>query len=96
MWISVYFLAYHYTWEHHFVMILPAFVLLYIRERKPWILALYALVALPTPFFLLDIPGVRMPQPQWSTVASLLYHSSKAVPVAVLFGVLLCRQFRKN
>ena len=89
---------YPHVWEHHYVMILPAFILLYstfagrrtgpaISYRVFWIT--FWAIALPTPFFFIDKARVWVdPEFYWSTAESLAFHFQKPAAVLVLYGSL--------
>lgn len=89
LWLSVFFLIYKDVWEHHYVFLLPVLVVLYLRRPNPWLLAGFALVALPTPLFLLDVyPGTKGaidPERAWSLWTSLSYRSTKLIPAIGLW-----------
>jgi hypothetical protein len=104
--MTAYFLIYHHVWEHHYVMLLPVLVALLMQEqaRGPgkgallWML--YALLALPTPFYAIDPQGqvaflaamrITPIRPLWQ---DLWYHGSKALPALVLWGRLAWDIFR--
>jgi hypothetical protein len=99
-WTTTYLLVYHQVWEHHYVLLLPVFVLLYYRTHSRLLLALYALVAIWTPYVLLDPQGIaayHMPM-RWTPLEPRLldiaYHASKALPALALWGHiiwLICR-----
>jgi hypothetical protein len=57
LWTTTFFLVYHHVWEHHYVMLLPILVTLAMRSTSPWLRAVYILLALPTPFYLIDPHG---------------------------------------
>ena len=78
LWICTYFLAYIRVWEHHYVMILPVLVLLFFSTESKFVLAMFVLLALPTPFFLFS--------GSWSLAQCLIHHIFKLVPVAMLYG----------
>jgi len=78
LWMCTYFLAYIRVWEHHYVMIVPILVLLLYSTKSKFVLAMFVLLALPTPFFLFG--GT------WSLAQSLLHHLFKLVPVALLYA----------
>jgi hypothetical protein len=91
LWFSTYFVVYHHVWEHHYVMLLPVFVMLYHRCRSPWVLLAYVLVALWTPYALIDPAGIAAyhgPM-RWTPldppVLDILYHASKAAPALGLW-----------
>ncbi len=94
LWMTAYFLAYHHVWEHHYVMLLPVMVVLAMRHESPWLCALYLLLALPTPFYLIDPHGqvAIVDAMRWTPIRplwqDLLYHASKAAPALLLYGML--------
>ncbi|MGC9360333.1 MAG: glycosyltransferase family 87 protein [Anaerolineae bacterium] len=90
-WFTTYFVVYHHVWEHHYVMLLPVLVILYHRYRSPWLLLAYGLVALWTPYALIDPVGMaayHAPM-RWTPldppVLDVLYHASKAAPALGLW-----------
>jgi hypothetical protein len=97
LWMSAYFLIYHHVWEHHYVMILPVLVILAMRKASPWIWAIYALLALPTPFYLIDPQGqvAVLDAMRWTPIRplwqDLAYHASKALPLLALYCLLAWR-----
>jgi len=104
IWVSSYFLIYQDVWEHHYVMILPILVLLYLQnrhEREPIVpqgtlVLIFIVLAMPTPFVLIDVPGLACcedPQPFWAWWQSLIYHAWKSVPVLLLWALLIVRAF---
>jgi len=97
LWITAYLLTYKHVWEHHYVWLLPFLVLLILRTRRPVYLLLYLLLALPTPFRLLDLPtGPDDPQPFWGLWTSTFYHASKAWPALALFLVLVVELWKQE
>ncbi|HPQ39942.1 MAG TPA: hypothetical protein PLV45_06165 [bacterium] len=96
MWICVYFLTYQYVWEHHYVMMLPVFSAGMIHPRlRRLCVAVWLLCALPTPYILWNVPSQAMPQLQWTFSQEILYHSTKLIPVLILFLALVFQLFRK-
>lgn len=98
LWVATYFLIYKDVWEHHYVMLLPVLVLLVILKRQLASLAffVYLLVALPTPYWLLErLTGgsppdlsphyFSDPQWNWSSAQVVGYHLSKAMPTFLLW-----------
>lgn len=92
LWVTSYFLVYHHVWEHHYVLLLPVLVTLYRREHSPVVVALWALLAVWTPYILVDpaaLAAYHMPmrwtplEPAWVDVA---YHASKALPATGLWA----------
>jgi hypothetical protein len=104
LWILSHFLTYKHVWEHHYVMALPAFVLLYrqavMRESPvrvpPALLAVvFAVIALPTPFVLIDRAQVVIdPEFDWTTLQSLLFHAGKPLAALALFVALAIALWR--
>jgi len=70
-------------------------VALYLENPSPKLLWIFAFLALPTPYFLLDVsPGVRGNidlERFWDLSTSLFYRSFKLIPVLVLWLWLLRR-----
>jgi hypothetical protein len=102
MWICAYFLIFAEVWEHHYVMLLPAIVLLILFDARVRPLAITAgiLLALPTPLYLfshgsppLDYSVVD-PQLFWDSTEIYLYHLTKVAPTLFLFGGLLMAVFQ--
>lgn len=93
LWICTFFLIYKDVWEHHYVFLLPIMVALYAQSYVPKLLWVFALIALPTPFILFDVePGVYGaidPEREWGIGISLLYRSSKLLPLALLWFFLI-------
>jgi hypothetical protein len=103
LWTVTYFLVYHHVWEHHYVMLLPVLVALAMRRatrprgvgrESPLLWVLYVLLALPTPFYLIDPRGqvTVLDAMRWTPIRplwqDLAYHASKTVPALVLYGWL--------
>jgi hypothetical protein len=93
LWITVFFLISPQVWEHHHVMLLPALVGLYAARRSRAVLAVWLLLALPTPFGFIGLQPVIASnhdlrafalEPAWWL---LLQHASKALPTLLLFGL---------
>ena len=100
VWSCSFFLVY-FSWEHHYVMLLPALVLLVALRPQYRLVALFAFVcvALPTPFAIFQhyyaTPqpegyGITSPQWQWPAWAAVIDHVTKPVPVLILWSVLVC------
>lgn len=96
LWILAYFLFYKHVWEHHYVMLLPVFVLLYYRMTTGnlplsrhvfW--GSYAVVALPTLFVFFDqSPVLFDPELSWEAWKSFAFHAPKPLAALVLFVTL--------
>ncbi len=100
-WTTTYFLVYHDVWEHHYVLLLPVFVFLYHRTGSWTVLAFYALVAIWTPYILIDPTGwagYHAPM-RWTPleprILDVVYHASKAVPTLVLWGYIVALMRRR-
>jgi hypothetical protein len=95
LWLTTYLLAYRDVWEHHFVFLLPAIVGLYLNRPSAAWLWPYALVALPTPFYLMDVSpgsyGNIDPERTWGLLGSLAYRAPKLLGTIGLWVVLLRR-----
>jgi hypothetical protein len=94
LWTTTFFLVYHHVWEHHYVMLLPILVALTMRTNSPWPRAIYVLLALPTPFYLIDPQGqvAVLDAMRWTPIRplwqDLAYHASKALPALLLYSWL--------
>ncbi len=94
LWMCTFFLVYKDVWEHHYVFLQPVLVGLYAHSGSPKLLWIFAFIALPTPFTFFDIePGVYGPidpERTWGPVVSIVYRSTKLIPLGYLwYG--LCR-----
>ncbi|MEX2117714.1 MAG: glycosyltransferase 87 family protein [Bacteroidota bacterium] len=93
LWILAYFLFYKHVWEHHYVMLLPVFVLLYYRMisgglslSKNVFWWSYAVIALPSLFVFFDqSPVLFDPELSWEAWKSFAFHVPKPLAVLVLF-----------
>jgi hypothetical protein len=107
MWIATFFLVYT-VWEHHYVMLLPALVLLviYRPSLRPLALVTFVFVALPTPYWLFEnvwntgpveaLGRYQSHQEVWPAWGVILQHTTKAVPVALLWLWLVATQLRRG
>ncbi|NLD73122.1 MAG: DUF2029 domain-containing protein [Chloroflexi bacterium] len=92
LWMTTYFLVYHHVWEHHYVMALPVLVTLYRRARSPLTLAIWALLAVWTPYVLIDPAGLAFYHApmRWTPLdpplLDVAYHAVKALPILALWG----------
>ena len=104
--IAAFFLFFGFVWEFHYVMMLPVLALLVALRpaARPWALAAFVLLALPTPYWLLNniwnegpIPegfsllGVQKLWPSWGII---VYHAQKPLIVLVLWAYLISTQLR--
>jgi hypothetical protein len=97
MWICAYFLVFAEVWEHHYVMLLPAVILLILFDPRMRPLAITAgiLLALPTPLYLFSHGSppldYRVVDPQifWDAPEIYIYHLTKLAPTLFLFGGLI-------
>lgn len=96
LWLLAFFLFYKHVWEHHYVMLMPVFVLLYygitsgsLPMSKILFWIVFASLALPTAFVLIDkSPVLFDPELSWEPWKSFLYHIPKPLAVLVLYGDL--------
>lgn len=91
LWVIVYFLVYRDVWEHHYVMLLPALALLWLKGDFPrWpVLLAWLFVAAPSLLWVIDRPGPQDPEWFWPYWQSVVYHSTKVVPVLILWAVVV-------
>ena len=95
LWMVAYFLFYKHVWEHHYVMALPLFVVLFWRRGisavsraiPAWVFwTSFALAALPTAFIFIDKEQVLVdPEYYWGDAESLLFHLPKPLGMLLLF-----------
>lgn len=100
LWLAAYFLASPQVWEHHYVMLLPAIVVAYRARPGPWLLAMWLLLALPTPFGFIGLQPVIAAnhdlrafalEPAWQPIVQ---HAAKAIPALGLFGYWVRERLR--
>jgi hypothetical protein len=108
IWCAAFFLAYTEVWEFHYVMLLPALVLLVIERPplRPLALAVFVMVALPAPYWpLAHFRGNGPPpmtnsfdqiQDTWQTWQVVLFHAWKPIPTLVLWGALVWARYREG
>lgn len=94
LWVLAFFLSYKEIWEYHYVMLLPVLTLLYVRTGSPLVLAVWAVLALPTPFAL--YAGSYHPKIGWDLPAGLIHFASKSVPTFALYAWLVRRLLREG
>ncbi len=91
----VYLLGYKDVWEHHYVMLLPALVLMALRRERLILWApAAAIICLPGLFRLYDVPLLGYnedPQLYWRPAVSLLHHALKPIGPLWLLGGLCLR-----
>lgn len=92
LWTAMYFAVSRDVWEHHALLLLPVLTWMLARlpARRAGVLVAGILLALPTPFALVDVPGLPPetdPEPSWGLGVRLLYHAWKALPAAWLLWV---------
>ncbi len=95
LWTLTFFLVFKDIWEYHYVMLLPLFVGFYLQTRSKYLLVLFILIAVPTPFFLYDVPTSEHPQAFWSTPLSIMHHSFKAVPTLLFYLWVVRRELHE-
>ncbi len=92
LWICTFYFVQTFVWEHHYLLLVPVVVLLYLREPRPRLLVLFVWLALPSLFVFLDLPEIGRrtnPTPHWTHGQLILYHTWKLVPVGGLYGVIV-------
>jgi len=101
IWVCVYFLVYL-SWEHSYVMLVPALVLLVgLRpDCRAITLIVFTIVALPTPYIVFThiyekSSGGYNSHLFWSNWASALVHGWKPVPVLALWAFLCMHELRQ-
>ncbi|MEX1255879.1 MAG: glycosyltransferase family 87 protein [Dehalococcoidia bacterium] len=107
MWVASFFLVYT-VWEHHYVMLLPALVLLVIfrPSLRPLALVAFFFIAVPTPYWLMEnvwntgpistLNQYQSHQEMWPAWGVITQHAIKVVPVALLWGWLAGSQLRNG
>lgn len=105
-WTLVHFLVYKHVWEHHYVMAIPVFVLLYrrlgsgsdrIRVASPLFWTAFWFMALPTPFVLIDVASAPVdPLSEWTTPAALAFHAGKPLAALALYLALFTALWRSG
>lgn len=101
LWTATFFLVYHQVWEHHYLLLLPVFTVLLARERAALPLAVWLLLAVWTPYRLLDPAGLAAVEAarRWTPLSppllDVLYHGSKALPALALWLWLAARLWRR-
>jgi len=107
IWVSVYLIVFKDVWEHHYLMLLPFLILLFVRGKNGSTAALIAwlFLALPSAHLFIewwiiafDPTGIVRdtsfdPQVYWPQSLSILYHAVKPVPLIVFFLFLLRNSF---
>lgn len=84
LWIAVFFLIYRQVWEYHYVMFIPVVACAYMMTGARWSVWAWAIMALPTPYALLNLVGGGMEQsPLW-----ILLHAAKPLAVVISFVAL--------
>ncbi|HVP38305.1 MAG TPA: glycosyltransferase 87 family protein [Candidatus Saccharimonadales bacterium] len=92
LWTAMYFAVSRDVWEHHTLLLLPVLVWMLARlpRRRAGVLVAGVLLALPSPFVLVDVPGLPPeadPEPHWTLAVRLVYHAARALPAAWLLWV---------
>jgi len=100
LWVCTYLLSAGEVWEHHFVLVLPALIFLYLERAKKIYLLIFLILAIPTPFIFFDIDTIGPqhfdPEQYWSLSVSIAYHAVKISGVIVLFICLMRNIFNKG
>ena len=99
LWMSAYFVAFKFIWEHHLVMLLPILAVEYLRGNRKTITFLWIILALPTVFHFIDVglgSGYNELQPFLTGGKSLLYHSCKVIPLILLYVSVVLRLMKRS
>jgi len=98
-------LSYRHVWEHHAsgAVLIAVFLLARLHRERGWsgrwiALACLVVLALPTPFVLVDALNVRVydPTPMWSATARFVLPLCKAIPELILcvLALIQCKRER--
>ena len=106
IWSAAFFLVYNDVWEFHYVMLLPALVLLVaVRPSLRLVaLAVFVATALPLPYWLMNHVWNTGPLPEelllvqnaWPTWGVIFVHAAKPIPVALFWMYLVISQLRQG
>jgi hypothetical protein len=96
LWTLTFFLIFKDIWEYHYVMLIPLFVAYYLQTRSKFLLTLFIVLALPTPFIFYDVAASEDPQAFWSVPLSLLHHSFKAIPTFLFYLWVVKRELGRT
>ena len=106
IWSATFFLVYNDVWEFHYVMLLPALVLLVAVRPSLRLaaLAVFVTVALPAPYWLMNHVWNTGPLPDehfrlqnaWPTWGVIFNHGAKPIPVALFWIYLVISQVRQG
>lgn len=98
LWTIFFFLMSKDVWEHHYVVLIPIYLLYNIRENRSVVHWCFLFIALPTPFYSLTfpLPAYVDPEPYWSSFEVLFYHAIKPFAVLVLFFDLMFYSLRSQ
>ncbi len=89
LWFTAYFFIYPTIWEHHYLMLMPPLVYLYLRTRSPLLWLALALYALPTPYAMAGPTGAH-----WAGWWPLAYHAMKPAAALIVFAAALAQTAR--
>ncbi|MCB1194987.1 DUF2029 domain-containing protein [bacterium] len=99
LWMSTFFISFKFVWEHHLVMFLPLLAMEFSRNDRRSIGIIWILLALPTPFCLLNMDlgsGYTEVQEYWTHAESMVYHAGKILPMGAFFILVLMRLMSKK
>jgi hypothetical protein len=96
LWTLTFFLIFKDIWEYHYVMLIPLFIAFYLETRSKFLLVLFIILAVPTPFVFYDLPATDDPQLFWSTPLSVLHHAFKAVPTFLFYLWVVRREISRG
>lgn len=95
LWTLTFFLVFKDIWEYHYVMMIPLFVGFYLQTRSRFLLVLFVLIAVPTPFFLYNNAASAHPQQYWSAPLSIMHHALKSLPTLLFYLWVVRRELRE-
>lgn len=93
LWVLAFFLSYKEIWEYHYVMLLPVLTVLSLRTRSAWPIAVWIVLALPTPYALYA-GGYHEESRRWDLLPGIVHFASKSVPTFALYVWLVARLLR--
>jgi hypothetical protein len=99
LWILTYFLTYKHIWEHHYVLLLPLFIFIFIqysRQEPKYAIPKslfwtgFSITALPSLFIFLDKHIINLDcEYSWSGWESILWHSPKPLICLIIYICLI-------
>jgi hypothetical protein len=84
LWITSFLLIYGFTWEHHYLMLLPFLAFYLLRPKTRWLWGVYLFLALPTPYIFF----------KQREIYDGIYYLSKVVPLWAFYFYILKRHWQ--